>query len=163
MAASTLRAPRLGASFARNLLNIETPKTVKTCSRLLLKEIPTEIEMEELTPREQKEVIDKVVKNVSTNTDLDMREMLGLDNALQRIKGELENNVSKLSEIDKHIAKEQQKLAEIDKDPSLEESRHRVLKRLNEFKEERLARREIISQNTKELSSQFSRIRQSIE
>jgi len=59
--------------------------------------------------------------SVAVNTDLDMREFLGIDKALTRIKGELQNNAAKL------------------------------------------VRREILSQNTKELASQFSRIRQTAE
>lgn len=109
------------------------------------------------------EVSDTLGRDVATNTDLDMREMLGLDNALQRIKGELTNNASKHSEVDKHIAKEREKLAEIDKGPSLQESRTRVRERHKDLREERRARLEIISQNKRELASQFARIRQTAE
>ena len=55
------------------------------------------------------EVIDEVTRDISTNTDLDMREFLGIDKALTRIKGELENNAGKLTEIDEHIEREQEK------------------------------------------------------
>lgn len=44
---STLRT-RLGATLARTLLGIETPALVKTRSRLILENLPTEIEMEDL-------------------------------------------------------------------------------------------------------------------
>jgi hypothetical protein len=51
------------------------------------------------------EVLEETTRTVSTNTDLDMREFLGIDKALTRIKRELENNASKLSKIDKHLKK----------------------------------------------------------
>ena len=38
-----------------------------------------------------------------------MREFLGIDAALQRIKGEIVNNTSKITEIDRHIKREQDK------------------------------------------------------
>ena len=48
LAASTLRS-RLGARLAQRLLGIEIPKAVEERSKLLLEELPTEIEMKELT------------------------------------------------------------------------------------------------------------------
>ena len=60
---------------------------------------PTDLEMNELTPQRLDEVIDEVTRTIGTNTDLDMREFLGIVKALTRITGELKNNVSKLTEI----------------------------------------------------------------
>ena len=57
--------------------------------------------MDDLTPQRLEEVIGEITRDMSTNTDLDMREFLGIDTALTRIKGELSNNASKLTEIDK--------------------------------------------------------------
>ena len=162
-AASTMRT-RLGLSLARSLLGIETPASVKTHSRVLMQEIPTEIEMNELTPQRLEEVIDEVTRSIGTNTDLDMREFLGIDKALTRISGELANNVSKLTEIDEHLKREHTKLDEIKDDPSYSENlRDRIKKRITDLKEERATRLEITSQNRKELASQFSRIRQTVE
>ena len=42
---------------------------------------------------------------VSQNTDLDIREFLGIDKALQTIQGGLKNNASKLTEINACIRK----------------------------------------------------------
>ena len=92
-----------------------------------------------------------------------MREFLGIDKALTRIKGELENNVGKLTEIDAHITRENNKLAEIRDSPDLQAHEERVKKIITSLKEERNARLEIVSQNRKELASQFSRIRQTVE
>ena len=71
--------------------------------------------------------------------------------------------VGKLTEIDEHIARENNKLAEIETSPDLQVHEERVKAKIADLQEERSARLEIISQNRKELSSQFSRIRQTIE
>ena len=60
--------------------------------------------MNELTPQRLEEIIDEVTRTIGTNTDLDMREFLGIVKALTRITGELKNNVSKLTEIDEHLS-----------------------------------------------------------
>ncbi|MEL7079632.1 MAG: hypothetical protein AAGM46_27490 [Cyanobacteria bacterium J06582_2] len=162
LAESTMRN-RLGASLARSLLGIETPSSSKSYSRVLLKDLDI-IEMNELTPQRLEEVIDEVTRSIGTNTDLDMREFLGIDKALTRISGELANNVSKLTEIDEHLKREHTKLDEIKDDPSYSENlRDRIKKRITDLKEERATRLEITSQNRKELASQFSRIRQTVE
>ena len=160
LAASTMRT-RLGASLARSLLGIETPSSSKSYSRVLLKDL--DIEMDELPPQRLEEVIDEVMNSIGTNTDLDMREFLGIDKALQRIQGELANNVGKLTEIDAHITREQGKLAEIETSPDLQVHEKRVKAKIADLKEERAARLELLSQNRKELASQFSRIRQTVE
>ena len=54
----------------------------------------------------------------SQNTDLDMREFLGVDKSLQSIQAELLNNTSKLTEINKRIQKDTKKLEEIENDPT---------------------------------------------
>ena len=163
LAESTMRS-RLGASLARELLGIGTPSSVRSRSRVLIQDVvPTELEMNDLSPERLEEVIDEITRDMSTNTDLDMREFLGIDKALQRIKGELENNTGKLTEIDAHITREQRKLAEIETSPDLQVHEERVKAKIAELREERAARLEIISQNRKELASQFSRIRQTVE
>ena len=54
----------------------------------------------------------------SQSTDLDMQEFLGIDKALQSIQGELVNNTSKLTEIDKRIRRDTKKLEEVENDPT---------------------------------------------
>ena len=160
LAASTLRT-RLGASRARSLLGIETPERTGSRSRII--QIPTELEMDDLTPQRVEEVINEVMNSVSTNTDLDMREFLGIDKALTRIQGELANNAGKLTELDGHLKREQGKLDEIETSPDLQVHEKRVKAKIADLKEERAARLELLSQNRKELASQFSRIRQTVE
>ena len=160
LAASTLRN-RLGAALARSLLGVETPSSSKSYPRVLLKDL--DIEMDELPPQRLEKVIDEITRDMSTNTDLDMREFLGIDKALTRIKGELVNNAGKLTEIDAHLAREQGKLEEIEDSPDLQVHEKRVKAKIAELQEERAGRLELLSQNRKELSSQFSRIRQTVE
>ena len=57
-------------------------------------------------------------QEASQNTDLNMREFLGIDKALQNIPGELLNNTSKLTEIDKRIKKDTKKVEEVENDPA---------------------------------------------
>ena len=121
----------------------------------ILDKTPTDLEMNDLTPQQLEDVVKKVTR--TSNTDLDMREFLGIDKALTRITRELKNNVSKLTEIEEHLEKEHKKLAEIGD----EDIRDRIKKRV--AKEERAKRLKVTTQNRRELSSQFSRIRQTIE
>ena len=50
------------------------------------------------------------LRRASNNSEISgvfpMRELLGLDKALQRIEGELANNMGKLTDLDKHIVLE---------------------------------------------------------
>ena len=56
------------------------------------------------------------IRKASENTDLDMQEFLGINQALQSIKGELLNNTSKLTEIEKRIERDTKKLEEVEND-----------------------------------------------
>ena len=156
LAESTLRS-RLGARLAQRLLGIETPKTAKNRYKSMLDELPTEIEMEDITSQRLEEVLREVV-SVATNTDLDMREFLGIDKALTRFKGELQNNASKLSEVDEQIKGIRDELKNT-QDPR---EQNELKSRLNELQQERKIRLEIASQNRKELTSQIARIRDTL-
>jgi len=91
--------------LARELLNIETPKKEKEQARKILDKT-VDIKMEELTTDQKIKTIEEVLPiSIGVNTDLNMREFLGIDKALTRIKGELQNNAAKLSELDKHTKK----------------------------------------------------------
>jgi len=98
---------RLGATLARDLLDIETSQKDKLQARKLLEAV--DIEMNDLSPDGKIKIIEEVLPiSVATNTDLDIREFLGIDKALTRIKGELKNNAAKLSETDNHLKKRAQ-------------------------------------------------------
>ena len=57
-------------------------------------------------------------REASQNTNLDMREFLGIDKTLQGIPGELLNNTSKLTEINKRIQRDTKKLEKVENDPT---------------------------------------------
>ena len=93
-----------------------------------------------------------------------MREFLGIDKALQSIQGELLNNTSKLTEIDKRIKRDTKNLEEVENDPTCTtEQRQLYRDRLDDLNTENQARLEILSQNRKDLQTQVARIRQTIE
>ena len=90
---------------------------------------------------------------------LPLREIRGLDKALQTIRGELVNNLAKLTELDNHITREQNKLDE----PDIGEfERRRIAERIRDLKDERVSRLEAASASREALRSQISRIRETI-
>ena len=90
---------------------------------------------------------------------LSLREIRGLDKALQTIRGELVNNLAKLTELDNHITREQNKLDE----PDIGEfERRRIAERIRDLKDERVSRLEAASASREALRSQISRIRETI-
>ena len=92
-----------------------------------------------------------------------MREFLGIDKALQSIQGELLNNTSKLTEIDKRIKRDTKKLEEVKNDPGYtDEQRQLYRDRLDDLNTEKQARLEILSQSWKNLQTQVARIRQTL-
>ena len=81
-------------------------------------------------------------REASQNTDLDMREFLGIDKALQSIQGELLNNTSKLTEINKSIKRDTKKLEEVENDRTYSDEQKQLyrdrLDNLNTNKQARL-------------------------
>ena len=90
---------------------------------------------------------------------LSLREIRGLDKALQTIRGELTNNLAKLTELDKHIALERQKL---DTEGIDKFSRRRIADRLEDLQVERSARLEAAAASKQTLRSQINRLRETI-
>ena len=101
---------------------------------------------------------DNSTVSVSPYPEFSIRELRGLDKAMQTMRGELINNTAKLSEIDKHLTYEKTKLEQAGD----EFSRRRVAERLRNLEDERLARLEAASSNREALCSQISRIRETI-
>ena len=93
---------------------------------------------------------------------LNLREIRGLDRALQTIRGELVNNLAKLSELDDHIALEKRKLDEADAGGVDELTRRRIAERLLDLQDERSARLEAASATKDALRSQINRMRETI-
>ena len=87
-------------------------------------------------------------QEASQNTNLDMWEFLGIDKSLQTIQGELINNTSKLTEINKHIKRDTKKLKEVEDDPTYSDEQRQLYRdRLDNLNTEKQARLEILSQN----------------
>ena len=115
----------------------------------LKSELPTDIEME-IIPLEKlsslAEDIHIKTQEASQNTDLDMREFLGIDKSLQSIQGELLNNTSKLTEINKGIKRDTKKLEEVEAHPTYSHEQRQLYKdRLHDLNTEKQARLEILS------------------
>ena len=99
------------------------------------------------------------VTNARTQTEgLTFRELQGLDKTLQTIPGELTNNLAKLTDIDKDIAKEKQKLQEAED----EISRKDITARLKNVEDEKNARLEAASANREALHTQINRMKETI-
>ena len=95
----------------------------------------------------------------TAETKFTLRELRGLDKALQGIRGELVSNLSKLTELKDHIAYEYQKL---ETEGISEDSKKRILKFISDLEEERDARLDAISINRADLRTQVNRIRETI-
>ena len=134
-------------------------RSFKAASKLK-SELPTDLEMESIPLEELSSLVEDIHVNTqeaSQNTDLDMREFLGIDKALQSIQGELLNNTSKLTEINKRIKRDTKKLEEVENDPTYtDEQRQLCRDKLDDLNTEKQARLEIPSQNRKDLQTQGS-------
>ena len=88
--------------------------------------------------------------HTDTQTEgLTLRELQGLDKALQRTRGELTNNLSKLTELDKDITRQKQKLQEAEDETSKRDIRSRI----QNLEDERAARLEAASANNETTNS----------
>ena len=151
LAVSTLKTKFGGLTPMKNFLNLEqTPPSIDRsikAANLLKSEIPTQTDIETIPLFDLPSVVEEIhikTREASQNTDLDMREFLGIDKALQSINGELRNNTAKLSELNKRIKRDTAKLKEIEDNPEgfSEEQKELYKKRLQDLKEERQTRLE---------------------
>ena len=125
----------------------------------------TVTEVSDAIQRMETALIDTQIDEVLGTLDdppLTLREIRGLDKALQTIRGELTNNLAKLTELDDHIALEKRKLDEADAGGVDELIRRRIAERLRDLQDERSARLEAASATKDALRSQISRIRETI-
>ena len=99
------------------------------------------------------------VENKRTQTEgLTLRELQALDKALQTTRGELVNNLAKLAELDKDIARNERKLQETEDETIKAE----ITARLKNFYDERSARLEAASANKEALRGQINRIKETL-
>ena len=146
----TLSAQAVAAlqNVENNLPNIDNvemtvlPNTVDT----IMKEI------EELFPERAE---------TGTQTDMTKREMDGILKAMTTVKEELANNLAKLSEIDKHLARENTKLEQAKADNNEYEIKE-ISDRIRGLESDRSARLEVINVNRDKLRSQVNRIKDTI-
>ena len=84
----------------------------------------------------------------SHNIDLDMREFLGINKALQSIHGELLNNPSKLTEINKRIKRYTKNLEEVENNCTYSDKQRQLYQdRLDELNTEKQARLDTITKS----------------
>ena len=130
-------------------------------------ELPTDLQMESIQLERLSSLVENIhakTREASQNTDLDMREFLAINKALQSIQSETLKNTSKLTEINKRITRDTKKLEEVKNDPTYtDEQRQSHRDRLDDLNTEKQARLEILSQDRKDLQTQVARIKQTIE
>ena len=173
LALSTIAGNREGTAIIREELGFTDyvrKQTINAANRRALQKgsdnlevISTEagtVEMQDLGATAGKaSSIVETMETTFSDAPLPLREIRGLDKALQTIRGELVNNLAKLTEIDNHITREQNKL----NDPDIVEfERQRITERIRNLKDERVPRLEAASASREALRSQISRIRETI-
>ena len=80
------------------------------------------------------------------------------------MQGEVLNNTSKLTEINKHIKRDTKRLKEVENDPTYSDEQKWLYRdRLEDLNTEKEARLEKLSQNRKGLQTQVPRIKQTLE
>ena len=144
----------------------ETPSALERSFKAATKlrcELPTNIEMESILRDELSSLVEDIhvkTREASQNAELDMREFLKIDKALQSIHYELLNNTSKLTGINKYIKRDTKKLEEVENDPTYSDEQRQLYKdRLDDPNTEKQARLEILSQNRKDFQTQVTRIK----
>ena len=155
----------------KDFLGIDTtPPSLERSSSAASKlntELPTDLQMESLPLQELSSLTEEIhikTREASQQTSLDMREFLAIDKALQSIQGELLNNTSKLTEINKRIKRDTKKLEEVENDPTYTDKQRPLYRNsLDDVNTEKQARPKILSQNRKDLQTQVPRIKQTLE
>ena len=171
LAAKKLREKFSGLNIMKSVLSLdETPSVLERSFKAetkLICELTTDIEMESIPLEDLSSLVEDIhvkTREASQNTDLDMRESLRIDKALQNIQGELLNNTSKLTEINKRMKRDTKKLEEVENDPNYSDGQRQLYRdRLDDLNTEKQARLEILSQNRKDLQMQVARIKKTLE
>ena len=105
--------------------------------------------------------IDLERDETGTQTDMTKREMDGILKAMASVKEEIANELAKLNETNKHLAKENTKLEQAKADND-EFQIERISSRIRDLESERSARLEVINVNRDKLRSQVNRIKDTI-
>ena len=135
LASKTSREKFGGLNIMKSVLSLD--KTSSALERLIdaatkIKgKLPTDLEMESIALKELLSLAEEIhvkKREAWQNTDLDMREFLEIDKALQSIQSELLNNTSKLTEIDKRIQRDTKMLQEVENDPTYSDEQRQLYK-----------------------------------
>ena len=105
--------------------------------------------------------IDLERDEMGTQTDMTKREMDGILKAMTSVKEEIANELAKLNETNKHLAKENTKLEQAKADND-EFQIKKISDRIRDLESERSARLEVINVNRDKLRSQVNRIKDTI-
>ena len=132
----TLREKFGGLNIMKSVLSLdETPSALERLVKAATKlksELPTDLQMESMPLGEFSSLAEEIhvkTQEASQNTDLDVREFdKEIDKALQSIQGELVNNTSKLTEIDRRIERDTKKLQEVENDPTYTDEQRQLYK-----------------------------------
>jgi len=150
-------------------LNYKLPGWVHRAALIATREqVPAPSENIELTDLPQRATeVDTAVKTLVADPDVNtdgfpMRELLGLDKALQRQRGALIDNLARLSQLNEDIAQAEQEL-EGEEASNNPEKKLRIQALLSWLRDERSSRLEAALANREALRTQFSRIRETIE
>ena len=123
LAPKTFRKKFGGVNTMKSVLSLD--QTLPSIERLISAttrikaELPTDLQIESIPLKDLLSLVADIhvkTREASNSVNLDMREFLGIDKALQIIQGELLNNTSKLSELSKRIKRHGKKLQEVEND-----------------------------------------------
>ena len=154
----------------KNILDtIETPPALGRFFKAATKvrrELKTDIELQSIPLETLSSLVEDIhvkTREASQNTDLNIRELLNINKALQSLQGELLNSTSKLTEIHKRIKRYSKKLKEMEDDPTCYDEQRQLRKnRLDDLNTEKQPRLKIPSQNRKDLQTPVARIKQNL-
>ena len=119
----------------KNLLGLDQmppalERSVKAATKLRL-DLPTDLQMKSIPLKDLSSLAEEIhikTREAWQNTGLDIREFLAIDKALQSIQGELVNNTSKLTEINKRIERDTKKLQEVENNSAYTDEQHQLYK-----------------------------------
>ena len=125
LAAKILREKFGGLSIMKSVLSLyETPsaleRSVKAATKLK-SELSTDLQIESIPLKELSSLVEDIhikTQEASQNTNLDTRDFLSINKALQSIQSELLNNTLTLTEHHKRIQRDTKKLEEVKNDPT---------------------------------------------
>ena len=129
----------------KNLLGVdETSPGLERSFKAAIKlrsELPMDIEMKSISLEKLSSLAEDIhikTQEASQNTDLEMQEFLGIDKVLHSIQGELLNNTSKLTEINKSIKRDTKKVEEVEADLTYSDEQRQLYKdRLDDLNTEK--------------------------